>query len=61
LTAVVSIITGFDPASSTSVMEKQLRIFPSIRGRSQRSFCASVPYLWRISMFPASGAWQLKV
>lgn len=43
--------------SSTSVIEKQLRIFPATSGFSQASLCPSVPYLWRISMFPASGAW----
>ena len=33
---------------------------PSTSGRRKRSFCSSVPNMWRISPFPASGAWQLK-
>ena len=45
---------------SGSVIEKQLRISPSSSGVSQRSFCSSVPCSAMISMFPVSGAEQLK-
>src|SRR5664280_2692155 len=60
LTAEVSIITGLDPGISTSVMEKQLRILPSTRGLRYFSFCSGVPWRWRISILPASGAWHPK-
>jgi len=58
--AVVPIQTGFEPANSGSVMVKQLRMSPRERGRSQRSFCSSVPCSRMSSMFPMSGAWTLK-
>jgi hypothetical protein len=49
-----------DPGFSGSVIEKQLRITPSKSGCKNRSCCSAVPYLIKISIFPASGAWQLK-
>jgi hypothetical protein len=58
--AVVPIQTGFEPANSGSVMVKQLRISPRVSGRSQRSFCSSVPCSCSSSLFPMSGAWTLK-
>jgi hypothetical protein len=57
---VVDSHTGFEPAFSGSVIVKVLRMSPRTRGRRNLSFCSSVPYWWRSSMFPASGAWQLK-
>ena len=41
--AVVRSIFGSEPATSGSVMEKQLRISPATNGRSQRAFCSSLP------------------
>ena len=58
-TARVSIQVGLEPGRSGSVIEKQLRISPARSGRSQRSFCASVPASSRSSMFPMSGACAL--
>ena len=55
-TARVASSVGFDPAVSGSVIEKQLRISPSTSGRSQRACCSGVPWRWRISTLPASGA-----
>jgi hypothetical protein len=49
---------GSEPATSGSVIEKQLRISPSTSGRSQRAFCSSVPKRQRISALPESGAWE---
>ena len=43
LAMVVSIITGFDPGISTSVMEKQLLMVPATSGSSHRAFCSSDP------------------
>ena len=59
-TARVWSVVGSEPETSGSVIEKQLRISPSSSGRSQRSFCSSVPCSARISMLPVSGAEQLK-
>jgi hypothetical protein len=47
-------------ATAGSVMAKHDRISPSSSGRSHRSFWASVPNIVRISMFPVSGAEQLR-
>jgi hypothetical protein len=58
--AVVPIHTGLLPANSGSVMVKQLRISPRMRGMRYRSFCSGVPNSMRSSMLPTSGAWQLK-
>ena len=58
--AAVLIQTGLEPACSGSVMAKQLRISPRTRGSRNRSCCAGVACRSRISMLPASGAWQLK-
>src|SRR3974390_2753003 len=49
-----------DEATSGSVIAKAERISPANNGFSQRSFCASVPYLRIVSMLPVSGAEQLK-
>ena len=53
-------VVGSEPETSGSVIEKQLRISPSSSGSSQRARCSSVPCSARISMFPVSGAEQLK-
>ena len=58
--AVVDRRVGLEPALSGSVIEKQLRISPARSGSSQRDFWVREPYSARISMFPASGAWQLR-
>jgi len=42
-------------------MPKNDRISPATSGRRKRSLCSSVPYRWRISALPASGAWQPKI
>ena len=59
-TAVVWMSVGSEPATSGSVMAKQLIAFPSSSGRRYCSFCSSVPHLRRVCMLPSSGAWQLK-
>ena len=59
-TARVRSVVGSDPGTSGSVIEKNERTSPAASGRSQRSFCSSVPKSHRISPFPASGAWQPK-
>ena len=59
-TARVLSPVGSDPDTSGSVIEKNERTSPATSGRSQRSFCSSVPKCQRISPFPASGAWQPK-
>jgi hypothetical protein len=57
-TARVRRVVGSEPGTSGSVIEKKERTSPATSGRSQRSFCSSVPNNHRISAFPASGAWQ---
>ena len=57
-TARVLSPVGSEPDTSGSVIEKNERTSPATSGRSQRSFCSSVPNCHRISPFPASGAWQ---
>jgi hypothetical protein len=47
-------------ATSGSVIANAERISPSSSGRSQRSFCASLPKPWSTSMLPVSGAEQLQ-
>lgn len=54
-----SILVASELATAGSVMKKTERIFPSINGFSQRSFCSGVPYRARTSMLPVSGAEQL--
>jgi hypothetical protein len=39
----VSILVASELATAGSVIRKALRISPFISGRSQRSFCSSVP------------------
>jgi hypothetical protein len=51
---------GSDPATSGSVMAKQLMAEPSQRGRRYFSFCSSVAQLSSVCMLPSSGAMQLK-
>jgi hypothetical protein len=58
-TAAVSIQVGFEPGRSGSVIEKQLRMSPRKSGSRYVFFCSGVPKSIRISMLPASGAWQL--
>ena len=57
-TARVRRVVGSEPGTSGSVIEKNERISPATSGASHRAFCASVPKRWRISAFPASGAWH---
>ena len=59
-TARVRSVVGSEPGTSGSVIEKNERTSPATSGRSQRSFCSSVPNCQRISPLPASGAWQPK-
>jgi hypothetical protein len=47
-------------ATSGSVIEKHERISPASSGTSHSCCCDSVPYFARTSMFPVSGALQLK-
>ena len=49
-----------EDATAGSVMAKHDRIVPRSSGRSHRSCCAFVPYRRSTSMFPVSGAEQLK-
>ena len=49
-----------DEATSGSVIRYAERIFPASRGSSHNFFISSVPYLSNTSMFPVSGAEQLK-
>mmetsp|Transcript_10348 Transcript_10348/g.34177 ORF Transcript_10348/g.34177 Transcript_10348/m.34177 type:complete len:232 (-) Transcript_10348:1278-1973(-) len=58
---VASRFVGSELATPGSVMPKQLRISPSSNGRSHRAFWASVPNWAMTSMFPVSGALQLKI
>ena len=51
---------GSEPATSGSVIAKKERLSPATSGRRNCAFCSSVPNRWRISAFPASGAWQPK-
>ena len=59
-TARVRRVVGSEPDTLGSVMEKNDLTSPATSGRSQRSFCSSVPNIHRISALPASGAWQPK-
>ena len=55
--AVVSSAAGSEPApGGGSVMQKQERMAPVARGRSQRSFCAGVATTSIRCMLPSSGA-----
>ena len=49
-----------DEATSGSVMAYAERISPASSGLSQRSFCSGVPTRSSTSMFPVSGALQLR-
>src|SRR5262249_59631105 len=53
-------LVASEEATSGSVIAKQERISPAKSGRSQRSFCSTLPYRTRTSMLPVSGAEQLK-
>ena len=59
-TAVARMLVASLEATSGSVMQKAERIRPSSNGFSQRFFCSSDPYCTSTSMFPVSGALQLK-
>ena len=59
-TAVVRSPVGSEPDTSGSVIEKNERTSPATSGASHRRRCSGVPYRWRISALPASGAWQPK-
>src|SRR5215831_13858739 len=49
-----------EDATLGSVIAKHDRISPASSGFNQRSFCSGVPYRANTSMFPVSGAEQLK-
>src|ERR1700685_1100441 len=49
-----------EDATSGSVIQKAERISPASIGVSHRAFCSGEPYLTSTSMFPVSGALQLK-
>src|SRR5712692_5104767 len=53
-------LVASEEATSGSVIAKPERISPFRSGRNHRSFCSGVPKRSRISMFPVSGAEQLK-
>ena len=55
----ISMFVASELATSGSVIAKAERISPSSSGRSQRSFCSSVPKSVSTSMLPVSGAEQL--
>ena len=57
---VEEIFVASDEATFGSVIAKHDLISPSKRGFSHLSFCSSLPYLSKTSMFPVSGAEQLK-
>ena len=57
-TAVVRISVGSLPATSGSVIAKQLIVRPSHNGRRYFSFCSGVAQCSRVCMLPSSGAWQ---
>ncbi len=57
--ARVCSVVGSEPATSGSVIEKQERWCPLSIGSSHCACCSGVPWSWRISMFPVSGAAQL--
>ena len=60
LTMEDSMLVASEEATAGSVMAKHDLISPSSSGSSHLAFCSSVPYLTRTSMFPVSGAEQLK-
>ena len=55
-TARVWMSVGSEPATSGSVIAKQLIICPSQSGRRYFSFCSSVAQWRSVCMFPSSGA-----
>eukprot|EP00958_Prasinococcus_capsulatus_P021355 scaffold2889_cov407-Prasinococcus_capsulatus_cf.AAC.7 len=56
----LSMLVASDEATSGSVIAKQDRADPSNSGMRYSFCCSGVPYLARTSMFPVSGALQLK-
>ena len=58
---VAAMLVASLDAVSGSVMQKAERISPARSGLSQRSFCSTVPQCHSTSMFPVSGALQLKI
>src|SRR5690606_32493805 len=59
-TILARILVASEEATSGSVMLKHERISPFSKGFNHFSFCSSVPNWTRTSMFPVSGALQLK-
>ena len=59
-TAVAAMLVASDEATPGSVMPKADLISPFNKGVSHSSFWVSLPYLTKTSMFPVSGAEQLK-
>src|SRR5580704_18326309 len=54
------ILVASDEAESGSVIEKALRMSPSRSGTNHVALISSDAYWFRISMFPVSGALQLR-
>ena len=57
---VVEILVASDDATSGSVIKYADLISPARSGFNHFSFCSSLPYLSITSIFPVSGAEQLK-
>ena len=57
---MVWISVGSEPATSGSVIAKQLIAMPSHSGRRYFSFCSSVAQCSSVCMLPSSGAWQFR-
>ena len=60
LRARLSRVVGSAPETPGSVIPKNERTSPATSGASHCRRCASVPNSARISLLPASGAWQPK-
>src|SRR5262252_9772457 len=60
LTMLAAMFVASEDATLGSVIAKHERISPASSGFSHRSFCSGVPYRANTSMFPVSGAEQLK-
>src|SRR5260370_19287367 len=59
-TMLALIFVASEEATSGSVIAKHDRISPASRGFNHFSFCPGVPYRASTSIFPVSGAEQLK-
>ena len=59
-TIELEMLVASEEATFGSVIPKADLISPASRGSNHSFFCSSVPYLSRTSIFPVSGAEQLK-